>query len=63
MVAKKAAGARLLEEVAASNAEQIELKKLDKDKEVDEERRIAAYLREREHRDQARMAQEEVRAT
>merc|ERR1719181_2700129 len=60
VVAKKAAGARLLEEVAASNAEQIELKKLDKDKEVDEERRIAAYLREREHRDQAHMAQEEA---
>ena len=60
VVAKKKAGAKLLEEVAASNAEQIELKKGEKDKEVAEERRIAAYLRERESRDQKRMLEEEA---
>ena len=41
VMAKKDAGKKLLEEVAASNAEQIELKRREKDKEVDEERRIA----------------------
>merc|ERR1719231_1821982 len=61
VVAKKEAGKKLLEEVAASNAEQIELKKLEKEKEQDEELRIAAYLRERETRDQKRMLEEEAR--
>ena len=50
----------MLEEVAASNSEQIELKKRDKDKAIDEDRRITAYLREREARDQKRMQEEEA---
>merc|ERR1719198_529446 len=60
VVAKKEAGKKLLEEVAASNAEQIELKRREKDKEVDEDRRVAAYLREREVREQQRMQSEEA---
>ena len=82
---KKEAGKKLLEEVAASNAEQsarlphmpeeepsqtavphrlygsighlritVELKKQEKTKDVDEERRIAAYLREREVRSRSK---------
>jgi len=59
IVNKKEAGKKLLEEVAASNAEQIELKRREKDKEVDEDRRVAAYLRDREVREQQRMQSEE----
>merc|ERR1719446_474557 len=60
VVAKKDAGKKLLEEVAASNAEQIELKRREKDKEVEEDRRVAAYLRDREVREQQRMQSEEA---
>ena len=60
VVQKKEAGKRLLEQVAASNAEQIELKRREKDKEVEEEQRIAMYLREKEMRDQKRMQEEEA---
>merc|ERR1719198_1877491 len=49
---KKDAGKKLLEEVAMSNADQIMLKKREKEKGKDEDRRIAAYLREREMREQ-----------
>jgi len=49
---KKDAGKKLLEEVAMSNADQIMLKKREKDKEKDEDRRIASYLRDRELREQ-----------
>merc|ERR1719446_705256 len=59
VVAKKESGKKLLEEVAASNAEQIELKRREKDKEVEEDRRVAAYLRDREVREQQRMQSEE----
>merc|ERR1719484_391415 len=48
VVAKKEAGKKLLEEVAASNAEQIELKKKEKEFEVEDDRRIAMYIREKE---------------
>jgi len=49
---KKEAGKKLLEEVAMSNADQIMLKKREKEKGKDEDRRIAAYLRDREIREQ-----------
>ena len=49
---KKEAGKKLLGEVAISNADQISLKKQEKEKGKDEDRRIAAYLRERESREQ-----------
>ena len=60
VVQKKESGKKLLEQVAASNAEQIELKKKEKDKEIEEEQRIAMYLREKEMRDQKRMQEEEA---
>ena len=59
MVAKRDAGKKLLEQVAASNAEQIELKKAAKDREKNEEVMIQVYLRQREKRDQERMQAEE----
>jgi len=49
---KKEAGKKLLEEVAMSNADQILLKKREKESAKDEDRRIAAYLRDREMREQ-----------
>ena len=57
--AKKAAGKKLLEEVALSNADQISLKQRAKDSEKDEERRIAGYLRAKEEREQM-VAQEQA---
>jgi len=59
-VLKKDAGKKLLEEVAASNAEQIALKKKAGEQEKEEDRRIAMYLREKEQRDQKRMQEEEA---
>jgi len=59
MVAKKEAGKKLLEQVAASNAEQIELKKAEKERAKTEDLMIEVYLRQREKRDQARMQLEE----
>jgi len=55
---KKDAGKKLLEEVAKSNAEQIDLKKRAGEAEIEDDRRIAMYLRDKETRDQARMQSE-----
>ena len=41
---KKDAGKKLLEEVAKSNAEQIDLKKRAGEAEIEDDRRIAMYL-------------------
>ena len=59
LIEKKNAGAKLLEQVAASNAEQIELKKLQKEQAKHEDDMIKVYLRQREKRDQARTQLEE----
>merc|ERR1719231_708098 len=61
--AKREAGHKLLEEVALANAEQIRLKKKQQEAEKEEERRIAAYLREKELREQEyQMEQERIAA-
>ena len=52
-------GKRLLDEVATSNAEQISLKRLEKEREREEERRIAAYIREKEAREQEHLQEQE----
>jgi len=59
MVAKKEAGKKLLEQVAASNAEQIELKKMEIDRNKNEELKIQVYLRQREKREQERAQMED----
>lgn len=52
LAAKRAAGRRLLEEVARTNAAQIERKKLILQAELEEDARIAAYVRARELKEQ-----------
>ncbi len=52
-------GKRLLDEVAISNAEQISLKRLEKEREREEDRRIAAYIREKEAREQEHQQEQE----
>lgn len=51
-LAKAEAGKKLLAEVALSNAEQIRLKKLGAEAEKMEERKIQAYIRDKERREQ-----------
>lgn len=60
IIAKKEAGKKLLEEVAASNAGQIELKKQEKEKLKEEDLMIQVYLRDREKRDQERQQHEDA---
>jgi len=63
MVLKVEAGKKLLNEVALSNAEQIALKKRAASEEKEEERRIAAYIRDKEMREQEHhMEQERIKA-
>merc|ERR1711861_90850 len=50
---KKEAAKKLMEEVAASNAQMIKMKELKRQKEIDEDNRIAAYLEEKAAREQA----------
>merc|ERR1711988_269847 len=50
---KKEAAKKLMEEVAASNAQMIRMKELKRQKELEEEQRIAAYLEEKAAREQA----------
>ena len=52
---RKEVAKKMLEEVAASNAEQIELKKKEQDKDREEDLMIKTYLRDRELRDQKRL--------
>jgi len=52
-------GKKLLEEVAISNAEQIRLKRQAAEQEKDEHRRIAAYIREKELREQEHLQDHE----
>ena len=59
-LAKKVAGQKLLEEVALSNADQISLKKREQEKGKEEDRRIAAYIREREKREQRAMQEKDA---
>jgi len=60
MVGKKEAGRKLLEQVAASNAEQIELKKAEKEQMKTEELMIQVYLRQKELREQERQQAEDA---
>jgi len=57
--AKAEAGKKLLKEVALSNAEQIALKKKAAEAEKMEERRIQAYIRDKERREQDHHAEQE----
>eukprot|EP00993_Chasmostoma_nieuportense_P000168 NODE_1153_length_1630_cov_41.399867_g1085_i0.p1 GENE.NODE_1153_length_1630_cov_41.399867_g1085_i0~~NODE_1153_length_1630_cov_41.399867_g1085_i0.p1 ORF type:complete len:490 (-),score=190.06 NODE_1153_length_1630_cov_41.399867_g1085_i0:69-1538(-) len=57
---KREASKRLMEDVALANAEQIRLKTRQRDTEMEEERRITEYLREKERREQD-MAEEQDR--
>merc|ERR1711988_477237 len=50
---KKEAAKKLMEEVAASNAQMIRMKELKRQKELEEEQRIATYLEEKAAREQA----------
>merc|ERR1712100_261005 len=50
---KKEAAKKLMEEVAASNSQMIRMKELKRQKEIDEDQRIAAYLEEKAAREQA----------
>merc|ERR1719230_1021699 len=50
---KKEAAKKLMEEVAASNAQMIRMKELKRQKEIEEDQRIAAYLEEKAAREQA----------
>lgn len=50
---KKEAAKKLMEEVAASNGQMIRMKELKRQKEIDEDQRIAAYLEEKAAREQA----------
>jgi len=59
-IAKAAAGKQLLLDVARSNAEQIALKKRAVEEEKMEERRIQAYIRDKELREQAHHQEQEV---
>lgn len=60
---KREASRRLMEEVALANAEQIRMKTRQRETEMEEERRIAEYLREKERREQeAADEQERLRA-
>jgi len=52
-IKKKDAAKRLMEDVALANAEQIRLKNRQREMEQEEERQIAAYLRDRDAREQA----------
>ncbi|QDZ25307.1 cilia- and flagella-associated protein 45 [Chloropicon primus] len=56
---KKDQGRRMLEEVAASNREQIERKKLIKIAEEEEDRRITRYLKEKDAKEQALLQEKE----
>lgn len=49
---KKEAAKKLMEEVAASNGQMIRMKELKRQKEIDEDQRIAAYLEEKAAREQ-----------
>ena len=53
---KRTAGRKLLEEVAKTNASQIERKKLILQAEIDDDARIAAYVRQREEKEAAAAA-------
>ena len=53
VAAKRAAGRKLLEEVAKTNAAQIERKKLILQSEQEDDARIAAYVRAREEKEEA----------
>jgi len=59
-VMKKEAGRKLLEQVAASNAEQIELKKLENERRKEEELKVQVYLRAKEQREMDRQQAEEA---
>merc|ERR1719324_1747728 len=50
---KKEAAKKLMEEVAASNSQMIRMKELKRQKEIEEDQRIAAYLEEKAAREQA----------
>lgn len=50
---KKEAAKKLMEEVASSNSQMIRMKELKRQKEIDEDQRIAAYLEEKAAREQA----------
>merc|ERR1711988_892358 len=50
---KKEAAKKLMEEVAASNGQMIRMKELKRQKEIEEDQRIAAYLEEKAAREQA----------
>ena len=54
---KRAAGRKLLEEVAKTNAAQIERKKLILQAELEDDARIAAYVRSREEKEAAQQAE------
>merc|ERR1711959_782948 len=49
---KKEAAKKLMEEVAASNSQMIRMKELKRQKEIEEDQRIAAYLEEKAAREQ-----------
>jgi len=50
---KKEAAKKLMEEVATSNSQMIKMKEFKRQKEIDEDQRIAAYLEEKAAREQA----------
>merc|ERR1711934_509705 len=50
---KKEAAKKLMEEVASSNSQMIRMKELKRQKEIEEDQRIAAYLEEKAAREQA----------
>ena len=56
MEERRAAGAALLREVMAGNATMIERKAAEKQREAEEDRRILAYIRERDAKAQVRPA-------
>ena len=59
IVERKEQGRRMLEEVAASNKEQIERKKFIKFAEVEEDRRITKYLKEKDAKEQKQLEEKE----
>lgn len=59
VVERKEQGRRMLEEVAASNREQIERKKLIKIAEDEEDRRITLYLKEKDAKEQKLLEEKE----
>merc|ERR1711924_594129 len=50
---KKEAAKKLMEDVASSNSQMIKMKELKRQKEIDEDQRIASYLEEKAAREQA----------